>query len=233
MFLSFLISSCSQPDDSKEKDITKVTNSRNSQIPEGACTNLSGFCNPDNIQTIPWTLYNVAGYPGCTFNVEVTINECNIGAWTTTYIGDFILVSYNCPQYTIDLQNAMNIGGSTLGAFISDFEKKLYQDFEDSYYLTNQISCANGQQRVFQWYMSSCKQYCLKYVENQLIQVRAYTCGTGCCRRQTSMCTNPETGKIEKTTLYYQVTAPNCGTINIDPGRLKCDAISLCTMTCQ
>ena len=43
MFLSFLFSSCSQLDESKEKDITKVTNSRNSQIREGATLILEGL----------------------------------------------------------------------------------------------------------------------------------------------------------------------------------------------
>ncbi|MCB9310818.1 MAG: hypothetical protein H6567_12225 [Lewinellaceae bacterium] len=233
LLLSLFTAACDQQEENSNKNAQEVSELRSSGLEESPCTDISGKCDPDNVQTLSYTLTDVDGYPGCNFFVSVTMSECNIGPWFTTYIGEFHLDSYNCPKYTQDLKNAMITSDSVLVGFLSDFDQKLYIAFEDYYYGLNSISCERGQQREFQYYLSSCKQYCIKYVENQKIQTISAACGNGCCRRQTSMCTDPVTGKVNKQTIYTSTTTADCGTIIPDFGRHKCDYVTSCVMTCQ
>ncbi len=235
MLFSFFISSCSQPVELSEKIEIEKTELRNIVLGPGCGANILDQCVPPNVTTLPFTLNNVDGYPGCSFEVSVTLSECSSGSFIMTYVGDFFLTTYNCPQYTIDLQNAINAGGTVLTDFILNFEKKLYNAFEIHYFNLNPLNCGSGQNRFFNWYLDACKQYCLRYIqsENQLIQTRGLSCGTGCCLRQSNLCKDPITGQIRQTTFYNLINQANCGTIYPDFGLIKCDAISLCALTCQ
>lgn len=118
MLLSFLIVSCSQQEEPQAAKTAEVITELRNNLGPGCGVKIIDQCDPPNIQTLSFTLNNVAGYLGCTFTISVTLSECNEGGDILSYIGDFQLVTYNCPQYTIDLQNAINAGGTVLTDFI-------------------------------------------------------------------------------------------------------------------
>ncbi len=238
LLICFTIFSCNFTDESAENALTVKTETRDATLGPGCGVDIGNQCDPPDIKTEEFHLDNVAGYPNCTFNVSVTYNECTDGGGITEInVGNFSLVTYVCPQYTIDLQNAINAGGIVLDNFVFGFEKKLYEAFEFHYFNLNPSTCLTGVQRNFNWYLDACKQYCITSVDIEGTNILIFNparCGTGCCKRDTRMCKDPITGQINKTTTYYIISTANCGTILPDWGRRKCDYVTnSCILTCQ
>jgi len=202
--------------------------------------NLEAQCFPPNIVTYPIVLTNVAGYSGCSFNVDVTYSDCLVNGAVQLFFGDFVITSINCPQYDIDFINAQSAGGLVFQNFLATFDLSMYKAIELYFInLYGAPACGLGASSTISWHLSSCVQRCFKATPDgkggtTYLQIAIKECGLGCCIRQTSFCRTP-TGEFIPTTTTTSI--PNnavCeSTSNGFPVSLACNVISACFNRCE
>lgn len=218
-------------------------NSQTATRVAGLCGNpLEGQCDPDNIVTLPLVLDSVAGYPGCTFNVSVTYNDCLDDGDSRLFIGTDSITSYNCPQYDIDFAAALSAGGLTLQNFINNFEKSIYDATElELYDFYFPKACGSGKLFTITWFLESCVQRCIRFNREGggYYTFETRSCGDACCIRYTEICSDT----ITHLPIVTSTTSPvnqstNCTgnanfPLNNPKGRPYCDAMTSCSFRCE
>jgi len=159
---------------------------------------------------------NILQYPGCTFTIQWDQSDCiNLNQQTDYYIGNIKLISHNCPQFEIDLANAMNAGDAALRAFLINFDLIMTKAIEEFMFVSypnyqTDFNCNTWNLNFSITRLQAlCFTYCLSQGSKSETVYRRLRCGEGCCNRQTMICYNPTTNQIETTVTVTQVSNPN------------------------
>jgi hypothetical protein len=243
----FLIASCydvEKLEPTVNKEI-KVESRDGSSIFQSGCNpNLSDQCdsgNGPNNQT--FALTNVAGYPGCTFFVNIEFVDCQLAPnQYYLYVGKITLLDWVCPAFETQLINAISQGPVAVNNLLNILDSKLIQAAEPVLhdFTTNAVSTCGNITVIINWYLSSCIQRCIgsgiKPGGGIKYTIATRTCGSGCCFRATRICKN-SSGVYETTTNTILIGGnTSCsGPSNAPPfpNTKLCDIITPCTFNCQ
>lgn len=144
----------------------------------------SNPCAPDlgnnpNCDSVSFDYFiSIPMYPGCQFRVQFLYWECIDGLGNIAYhITDYQIISHDCAQYSIDLQNAMNNG--TINAFNITFGKQIWNSI--TLFLLSSTSPSYNVLSA-NYYTASCTKDCYWKSKNGLWVGWRYSCGENCCR---------------------------------------------------
>ncbi len=227
---AFLIYACN-----KSPDVAIKNPSGASQFgPGGSCYENSqpAGCTPI---TQTFAIANVSGYPGCIFNVKVKYCYQNIGGIISIVTSDYQLMNHTCTSYVDSLSYYLNtLGEADEDAFISRFDNLMYAKIENHFFGlyggVNAVCDPNDPSKnVFtvSFFRQSCNSICYVYISPEDKDPRGGDSGRdldpvnsfikspctsqGCCKRDVTMCYNPNTNTIVKNVIVtpYSLTTPN------------------------
>jgi hypothetical protein len=179
------------------------------------------------VQSKKLEISDVIGYTGCTFEIEVDYCLLFTGGNTQVTMGNYKMVSPGCSIFVDSLALFLaTLGEADENAFISRFDKLIYEKLENHMFLlygaNTQCGNSNGQ-FTLSYVKQTCSTICFTFIDpsdkdpkdggsdgvinNSDLNrnskkpngyLRANCTSNGCCRRDTKMCYNPNTNTVEK-----------------------------------
>jgi hypothetical protein len=190
----------------------------------------------DSFPTLDTMLITLADYPGCTFSVVYEYYECRRGSNQYYYLGNYYLLSHNCPAFTAAYNAALAAGGATLAAFVENFDHDVFLAIKTN--LANILipvdtyPCDEGYAFFYNYIRTSCFKWC--YIQNgSTVSSKQVACGSDCCVERTRACRD-ENGILILQTAYQTSYPPHCDGPTIYSTGLPglCTSESACEFTC-
>ena len=177
-------------------------------------------------------------YTGCTFTVVYKHYECTAGSLTDYTMGDFQILSHNCPAFTSALNSAFTAGGATFSTFTDNFENAIALQIQQSILAANvptgTFPCLQGLFFNINFLRASCYKRCQLSFSNGTASYIKIACGADCCERHTTACRD-QFGVLQTSTYYVHPSPPTCTDAPIfsgNPVLSRCIRQSSCTYSC-
>lgn len=176
-------------------------------------------------------------YPGCSFLVKFEYFDCLIDSVQYYHIGDYRIISHNCPGFALDLNSAFTAGGQTLSTFVEDIDHDIFLGLKEGL-APNLISgestpCGDEHVIFISYIRVSCFKLC--YIDNgQTTTSVLVSCGSDCCIERTEVCRN-ELGNLLFQSSFDPDLWPHCGGPTIFNAGLpprNCTSESTCEFVC-
>ncbi len=226
-FASLLVlSSCNNQDSDKENVKQDSVSGLNTDLKLRSDVCYEELLENQCVSQVPYfeeqLLDEIPGYPAdCTFKVKVKILNCDnpmAPGSTQFFTLSFEVIEVNCPQYDFEVNEILfnpGINVPTVEDYMTVLYEKLYRRFEDVYFDDFKIAflCPGATNKWF--YIThireSCSRFCVYLTGREGNYIATpIPCGAGCCKTESRMCFNRETGKIEKTTTTTPLTQNQC-----------------------
>jgi hypothetical protein len=192
----------------------------------------------DSIPSIDSMLVTLPDYPGCSFWLEFEYFECRYDSSFPFYhIGNYQLISHNCPAFTTAYNAALSAGGATLAAFVENFDHDVFlaikTNLAASLVPPGSFPCGESYATFISYITVSCYKWCYLQI-GPTVSSKRIACGSDCCAERTRACRDRD-GVLVLTTSYDSDYPPYCtGPTIFDTGNPPglCTSESECEYHC-
>ena len=128
-------------------------------------------------------------------------------------MGDFQILSHNCPGFTSAMNTALSTSPTAVISFIDAFDLAIYNALNtliiNENVPTGTFPCLQGVYFQINFIHASCYKYCVIAFNDDAASYVKVACGSDCCERHTRVCRNAN-GTLNIERYFAPAYPPSC-----------------------